>query len=143
MIFLSHYHLNQSKKRDAIQTILHELMHVFDSRGTGSYLPYKSQTFIDASNNPETQVGNLGALGDPSYISSDQQLLYEILNNSNAGWYSYQPVGTPPTKYAKTSSMEDFADSGATYIMNKNGFSISLDTLRTNIFDTLVNIAHP
>ncbi len=124
-------------KWSAVWNVLHEVLHIFDTKDNNPSL-YKSNYFVSHSRNPSANPGYLGALGDPSSISLSQRILYESLSSSV--WYEFQPNEAGPTDYSKTGSIDYFAEVGAAFIMNENGFSFYLTQTQNMIFETLVNM---
>jgi hypothetical protein len=93
---------------DRVQTILHEKGHIFDFKDMGGS-NYKSQTFVDLYGSGCTS-GWLGCTSDGRY-------------GPLAGkGYNANPYDT--SKYGKGSSIDDFADSFAAYVLSKNSTRI-------------------
>jgi RHS repeat-associated protein len=142
-IYLSHKWLNQPNSRTSVHTILHELMHVFDVIGSnGDPHEYKSTKWL-LKNGSYPFLSELGSLGDPLQAGDWlTKLLYGFLGGGV--WNEYSPPGEKvPSPYAGFSSIDDFAESGANYIMLNNDIYYNLDTFRTIMFDTLVNQINP
>jgi RHS repeat-associated protein len=114
-IILSDSVFSQSND-DSIQTILHEIGHIFDFKDMGGSI-YKSQTFVDLYGSGCTS-GWLGCTSDGRYGP-----LAGRGYNADPSKTSYYGVG---------SSIDDFADSFATYILNINDKSI---TERNRVYD--------
>jgi hypothetical protein len=105
-IILSDSVFSQSND-DSIHTILHEMGHIFDFKDMGSSI-YKSQTFVDLYGSG-CNSGWLGCTSDGRY----GQLPF------GAG-RGYNPVDGASVR-GKTSSIEDFADSFAAFVLETNG----------------------
>jgi RHS repeat-associated protein len=110
---------NYLKPSYILYRILHEIGHIFDFHGAGlnSYY-YKSMEFVDNLNTVPCQPGLLGCVTDnPGGV-------YSLFGPSGGNW---KPSPAPPFvdgnrgRYGERSSVDDFADSFAIYVLHANG----------------------
>ncbi len=138
-IFLGRGMIN-GDKWSAVYNILHEILHIFDMRSNDPTL-YKSNLFLNVSKNPSASPGYVGVLGDPNATNDlITKILYYLSTNWGSGWNEFQPNEVGPRDYSALSSIDYFADVGASYIMNDNGFSYNLEYYQNFIFATWVNL---
>ena len=101
------------KEREVIFTIIHEIGHIFDFRGSrGNSELYKSQTFV-----------SIYAPGcDPGYfgcVSATSPYSWFNPGGDEYGWVLGDPGGT--TQRGRKASIDDFAESFAVYVMEFGG----------------------
>jgi RHS repeat-associated protein len=128
-----------------IETIIHEVGHLFDFKNSSvgnSVLPnsriYKSQTFVEFVNSSSgCNIGYLGCLGEnpmPIYVIANL-----LTSGGNGG---YHPMGSTSVYARNQGSIEDFAVSFASFVMQYNGqIAESPDYLRNLIISVWVDLA--
>jgi hypothetical protein len=118
---------------DIYLTILHEIGHIFDFNGAGlNPSKYKSAEFVAKLNTVDCTPGWLGCVGDDP--------LYGFVNYETGGKTfggTWDPSIPPMRDYGLRSSVDDFADSFAAYVLNVNGITeYQIDPFRKSMLQS-------
>jgi RHS repeat-associated protein len=106
--------------------IIHEIGHIFDFSGNQTDpTKYKSQEFINSFNTNSCKPGIVGCINRVNAYKKDVGLQYSLLNwaSGGNGYNEWDPKGYP-SDYGKVSSIEDYADSFARYVLKSSGSTI-------------------
>ena len=122
------------KEVNVLHTIIHEIGHIFDFHNSGGDPNnYKSQFFVDLYGKG-CDTGLLGCL-------RKGQTYYDCRLNIGGACEGYNPDLNQTTGYGSTSSVEDFAESFAAYVMNLAGIPYQMvNQDRLNIIANWINL---
>jgi RHS repeat-associated protein len=128
------YSLFEQKELVALHAIIHEIGHIFDFHNSGGDPNnYKSQFFVDLYGKG-CDTGLLGCF-------RKGQTHYPCALNIGGACEGYNPDPKETTEYGSTTSVEDFAESFAAYVMNNAGMPYEMvNPIRLNIITNWINL---